>query len=338
MSRRGYTYAPRGSRRLTGGWWLAVPTLLVLGAVLLSTRLADAGPGLFTASVEHCPGAAGCPLAVSSEPVCTPQDPCVAAQGGAPSVTEGQPGPLSGIAAAVLEEPCGASLYQYNAHQRLAPASLAKIVTALVAVDSASLDDTVEVSISGPELAAETGSTIMGIEPGERLTLRDLLYGLLLPSGNDAAIAIAEHVGGSSAAFAAKMNDEVTSLGLEDSHFTNPHGLDDPQLYTSAFDIATLGAELLRRPELAEIVGTLVHQPDWDGDSVWNGNRLLQDYPGAIGVKIGYTDEAAQTIVGAAERDGRTVVVSVLGSAAVYQDAINLLDWAFQSSAPACPR
>ena len=235
-----------------------------------------------------------------------------------------------------MEEPCGASLYDYNAHQRRAPASLAKIATAIVALEGADLSEMVDVRVDGAELAATTESTVMGLQPGQQLSVRDLLHGLLLPSGNDAAIAIAEHVGGSAAAFVGLMNSKVEQLGLRDTHFTNPHGLDDPDMYTSAFDIAVLGRELMRQPELAAIVRTRIYQPAWDGPPVWNGNRLLYLYPESVGVKIGFTDSAGQTIVAAAERDGRVVIVSVLGSSNVYQDAITLFEWAFSNAPSVC--
>jgi D-alanyl-D-alanine carboxypeptidase len=237
----------------------------------------------------------------------------------------------------MIEEPCGASLYDYNAHERRAPASLAKIATALVALDAVDLSEMVEVSVHGGELAVTTDSTVMGLLPGQRLSVRDLLYGLLLPSGADAAIAIAEHVGDGEPAFVGLMNSKVEQLGLRDTHFANPHGLDDPDMYTTAFDIAVLGRELMRQPELAAIVGTRIYQPAWDGPPLWNGNGLLYRYPEAVGVKIGYTDNGGQTIVAAAERDGRVVIVSVLGSSDVYQDVITLFEWVFSNVPSVCP-
>jgi D-alanyl-D-alanine carboxypeptidase (penicillin-binding protein 5/6) len=239
------------------------------------------------------------------------------------------PPEISGLAAAVLDEPCGSVIYEQSAHQRLAPASLTKMATALVAAERAGLLNMVDVQVDGPELAVTTDSTTMGLTPGQRLSMRDLLHGLLLSSGNDAAIAIAEYVGGSVAAFVDLMNESVRELGIGDTHFTNPHGLDDSGLYTSALDIAVIAQALLRDPELAVIVRAPSYHPAWDGPVLWNDNQLLYSYPGAIGVKVGYTDEALQTIVAAAEREGRRLIVSVLGSSTVYGDATQLLDWAF---------
>src|SRR3989304_789316 len=132
-----------------------------------------------------------------------------------------------------------------------------------------------------------------------------LLYGLLPPSGKDAAVAIAEHVAGSVPAFVELMNEKADELGLRNTHFANPHGLDDADHYTSAHDIAVFGRELLRRPELAEIVGSMEYQPAWDRPAFSNSNRLLFDYPESIGIKIGFTDKAGQTIVAGAGRGGR---------------------------------
>jgi len=243
---------------------------------------------------------------------------------------------ITAVAAAVIEAPCGALLQGQNHHLRLPPASLTKIATALVAADRTNESDLVTVTVDGGLLSQETDSTVMGLTPGQTLPMRDLIYGMMLPSGNDAAIAIAEYVGGTVSAFTQMMNDKATALGLLDSQFTNPHGLDDAGLYTSAYDMAVLGAQLLANPTLAEVVSTQVYQPSWQGPSIENKNLLLGQYPGSLGVKIGYTDQAGQTIVAAAERGGRRIVVSVLGSQDLYVDAMSLLDWAFAATETAC--
>ena len=246
------------------------------------------------------------------------------------------PPTITGRAAAVIEASCGELLYGHSADLRLPPASLAKIATALVAVEHADLSRTVDVKVNSALLVASSGSTVMGLQPGQQMTLRDLLYGLLLPSGNDAAIAIAEAVGGSVAGFVQMMNNKAEELGLRNTHFTNPHGLDEPGLYASAYDMALLGRALLAEPELAAIVRTKNYQPSWSGPQVWNGNVFLDIYPNALGVKIGYTEDAGQTIVAAAEQDGRRLIVSVLGAWDRYSDAVGLLDWAFAETRPAC--
>jgi D-alanyl-D-alanine carboxypeptidase len=253
------------------------------------------------------------------------------------AVIEADPPPITGVATVVMEESCAEVLYSTNAHAQRPPASLTKIMTALVAEEESALDELVAIDVSGAEFSLETDSTIMGLEPGQVLTVRDLLYGLLLPSGNDAAVQVAEHVSGSVPSFVHLMNEKAQELGLVDTHFANPHGLDEAGLYTSAYDIAVLGRELLRQPALAGIVATQAYQPSWNGPAIANLNQLLSFYPGALGVKTGYTPLAGQTIVAASEQGGRTIIVSVLGSHwDIYKDVTELLNWAFQSTEPAC--
>ncbi len=274
------------------------------------------------------------PLTVSRE--CAAVAECAQGGGGPLYAGDSVPPRITGRAAAVIEASCGAVLYDWNAHLELPPASLTKIATALVAAERADPTLIVDVQVNSGLLVASTASTVMGLQPGMRLSMRDLLYGLLLPSGNDAAIAIAQEVAGGVPAFVDLMNQRARELGLRDTHFANPHGLDEPGLYSSAFDVAMLGRALLGQPELAAIVRTQNYQPAWDGPQLWNGNELLETYAGTLGVKIGYTEKAGQTIVAAAERGGRRLIVSVLGAWDRYADAIALFEWAFANTEPAC--
>ena len=340
MTKR-YVFTPRrtGTPRRNGFTmrrnrrWLSpmllLPAALVGSAVLLSVLLSG-GSG------APCSGNA-CEALVAGD-----EGAAVAAAVASPTPRRSprlgvEPVPkVTGLAASVIEEPCGATLYGLNERMHLPPASLTKIAAALAAVHHRDLSDIADITVNGPALSDETDSTIMGLEPGMRLSLHDLLYGLLLPSGNDAAIAIAQFVAGDEPAFVALMNEETANMGLRDSRFENPHGLDAPRHYTSAYDIATLGAALLREPALAEIVRTKTYQPAWDGPALQNLNLMLGNYHGVIGVKTGYTDLAGQTIVAAAERDGRRIIVSVLKSEDLYVDSAALLDWAFNETNPAC--
>jgi serine-type D-Ala-D-Ala carboxypeptidase (penicillin-binding protein 5/6) len=209
-------------------------------------------------------------------------------------------------------------------------------MTAAVATDHANTSTLITAHVDGAKLYEQTGSTIMGLKPGMELSLLDLLYGMLLPSGNDAAIAIAEGVGGTQEHFVDLMNDKAQSLALDDSHFTNPHGLYDNSLYSSAYDMGMLARYVMQNETLRQIVSTVSWQPKWDGPPVWNGNRFLSDYAGADGVKIGYTEESQQTIVASATRDGRRIIASVMRSQDRYTDSERLLDWAF-SQPSSCP-
>ncbi len=315
----------------SGLWWaLGLIALVVVGVLFVRPRLSGGDAAPAEVSAECAPGAADadCPTPRSSEVLPAVQGSWFAGEVSPPKIT--------GRTAAVIELSCGALLYAEDAHQRLAPASLTKIATALVAVEQTPLSEMVTVRVNSALLASSSGSSVMGLKPGQRLSMRDLLYGLLLPSGNDAGIAIAEHVAGSVPAFAEMMNDKVDELGLVNTRFANPHGLDDLDQYTSAYDMAMLGRALLAQPALAEIVVTDTYQPAWDGQQLWNGNKLLYNYPGTLGVKTGYTADAGQTIVAAAERDGRRLIVSVLGAWDHYSDATMLFEWAFANTSPAC--
>jgi D-alanyl-D-alanine carboxypeptidase len=250
--------------------------------------------------------------------------------------TEADPPGILASSVAVIEEPCGAVVHAFNEHERYSPASLTKIATALVAAERLDLRQTVHVTVDGAVLSAENDATVMGLTPGQNLSTTDLLYGMLLPSGNDAAIQIAEEVAGSVVEFSKLMNAYVADAGLKDTQFKNPHGLHELGHYTSAYDIAMLGRRLLRNPTLAYIVSMRTYQPPWDGPPLHNLNLLLGQYPGALGIKTGYTDQAGQTLVAAAERQGRRYIVSILGSQDIFVDATKLLDWAFQSAPESC--
>jgi D-alanyl-D-alanine carboxypeptidase (penicillin-binding protein 5/6) len=245
-----------------------------------------------------------------------------------PTPTPEAPFEVPARAVAILEADCGALVYGKDEHLPLPPASLTKIITALAVIDRVHLSDKISADISARELKQRTRSSVMGLEPGMTVSMEDLLYGLFLPSGNDAAIELAEHVGGSEEAFATLMNETAQTLGLQDSRFDNPHGLDSPGLQSSAYDMAIAGMALMRNPTLATISAASSYTLA-GGLHLRNGNQLLEQYPGAYGVKIGRTRAAKSTIVGAAARDNRRLFISVFGSEDLYNETARLLDWAF---------
>ena len=247
---------------------------------------------------------------------------------------ETEPPPITALSAVVVEDSCGDLLFAKDAHRRLPPASVTKIVTAIVAVETTEPDEIVDVNVDN--FFAGDG-TVMGLETGMRMSMRDLLYGLLLPSGNDAAVAIARRVASDVPAFVGRMNAKVRDLGLQDTHFTNPHGLDAAGHYSSAYDMAMLGRYAYKDPLIAEIVGTQHYQPNWDGPELWSGNLLLWLYPEADGMKTGWTEKAGQTMIATAQRDGHRLFVAVLDSQDRYTDAIRLLDWGFENVAARPP-
>lgn len=234
---------------------------------------------------------------------------------------------ISAAAAIVVDEASGAMLYGKDEHHRLGPASLTKIATAILAIEAGDLDRVVDVDFDPAELRR---STLMGLESGDQFTMRDLLYGLMLPSGNDAALAIGRALAGSDSAFVQAMNDLAARLGLADTHFVNPHGLGRPGHYSSAHDLATLARYAMAMPEFQPLAATR----GWTAHgsrvlSMWNLNPMLGRYPGADGVKTGYTRTSGKTLVVSATRDGHRVYVVLLNAPDREGDAEALLDWAF---------
>ena len=266
MRRRRYanSYRPAGgtfSQKPGGGppWivWLGIIPVIIVVVLLARAFLTggDGEPELVSSDPEGAQALGACESAACASTTPRPTPVAIALPTQTPSATpRAALPPHTGAAVVILEEGCGAILYQSNASARLSPASLTKIMTALVTVDHVDLDEVVTVTVDGPALSLATDSTVMGIEPGQMFSVRDLLYGLLLPSGNDAAVQLAEYVAGSQEDFVEMMNEKATALGLRNTHFANPHGLDDPDLYTSASDMAILGRHLLLNPDLAEIV------------------------------------------------------------------------------------
>src|SRR5712692_7894124 len=218
--------------------------------------------------------------------------------------------------ALLLDVDSGKIMFQVDPHGRRAPASLTKVVTALVALDHLRLDQVVTVPVSINQLPWD--STRMGLRAGERLTVRELLYGLFLNSGNDAAITLAE-AAMSRATFIALMNARAATLGMADTHFVNPIGLDDPAHYTSAADLASISIELITRfPEVAAIASTprltLPATVTHHAYVLYNLNQLIRTYAGATGLKTGWTGRAGGCLIATASRGGRHLLVVVMGA------------------------
>jgi D-alanyl-D-alanine carboxypeptidase len=243
------------------------------------------------------------------------------------------PPSVSAPEAAVVDDDTGLLLYGRAPHAREAPASTTKIATAIVTLEHVqSLDTVVRVTVDGFGMAAADGSSIMGLAPGQRLTVRTLLYGLLLPSGNDAAEQLARSSGESRDQFVGWMNALASDeLGLADTHFVNPSGLDADGHYSSAYDLAQLARRAMREDVFREIVET--PQITSEGFVLVGHNPLIGVYPGADGVKTGSTDAAGHTIVGSAVRDGHRLYAVVMHSDDLLADASGLFDWAWSAFA-----
>ena len=239
-----------------------------------------------------------------------------------------------GETAVLMDAETGQVLYEKNADQKMYPASTTKMLTAIIAVEVGKLDEEVAVS----DNADGTEGSSIWLRKGEKLTLEDLLYALMLNSANDAAVAIAEHLAGSVDAFADIMNKTAAAYGAQNTHFTNPHGLPDENHYTTAYDLAVIARHALNNPTFAEIVQTktkVIDRTQYVEPTMMliNHNRLLWLYDGAIGVKTGYTTEAQQCIVAAAQKDGRTLIAVVMKTQGqnIWTDAQRLLDYGFDN-------
>jgi serine-type D-Ala-D-Ala carboxypeptidase (penicillin-binding protein 5/6) len=246
---------------------------------------------------------------------------------------------ISAPAAFVYDADTSAVYYARHADDRRAMASCTKVMTALVAVQHGALNRLVTV---GDDAAAHVNpdNSYMGLSAGETLTLSELLYGLLLPSGNDAAVAIADAVGGNEPQFVAMMNAEAQTLGLTHTRYANSHGLDADGQYTSARDLAVLAAVALRDSTIAAIAATerydIPQTATHKAFTLFNYNSLLSSarspYPGAVGLKPGNTGAAGWCEAFAARREGHLIVGVVLGSATWAQRNVDmhlLLDWGF---------
>jgi len=215
-------------------------------------------------------------------------------------------------------------LAESNADTQMLVASTTKILTAaLVIVHTDDLDEVVTIM---PEAVGIEGSS-MYLRAGEEVSVRDLLYGLMLASGNDAATALAYHVAGGIPEFAALMNEKAVELGMTQSHFSNPHGLDAEDHYSTARDMALLTAWAMETPDFVEIAST--RQMQAAGRSLVNHNKLLWRYEGALGVKTGFTKASGRSLVSAAERDGTMLICVTLSAPDDWDDHAALYDWGF---------
>lgn len=237
---------------------------------------------------------------------------------------------LNSASAYVLIEPTSGTLIKKcNQNSHLPMASTTKTMTALVVIENCSLDEMVEVA---DEAVGVEGSS-MYLQYGEVLSVRDLLYGLMLLSGNDAAVALAIHVGGSVEGFIDMMNARAKELGLSDTNFVTPNGLHDDEHYTTALELAKIGAAALSNDSFKEIVSTQYHTAETGTISrtMKNKNSLLWDYEGAIGIKTGYTMAAGRCLLFAAERDGLMLVGAVLNCSPMFEAAQQLLNYGFEN-------
>lgn len=240
---------------------------------------------------------------------------------------------ISSRAAVVIDRKTGLVLYEKNSNDVRKMASTTKIMTAIVVLENTTdLSEIVTVS----KKAASVGGSVLGLRSNDKISINDLLYGLMLKSGNDTAIALAEAVAGSVEGFAELMNNKAQELGLENTHFVTPHGLDSEEHYTTAYELAKLANYALDNEKFLEIVGTKNYTVTASGRSinVSNGNELLGYFGGVYGVKTGFTNGANRCLVTACKRGNIDVISVVLGADTKTirtKDSINILNYVFKN-------
>ncbi|HLR67029.1 MAG TPA: D-alanyl-D-alanine carboxypeptidase family protein [Virgibacillus sp.] len=242
---------------------------------------------------------------------------------------------LNSESAIVIDAKTGKVLYEKDSHTKMYPASLTKIATAIYAIDKGNIEELVTVS----QKARDTGGSKVYLEEGEQVTLKKLIQGLLINSGNDAGVAIAEHLSGSVEQFSADINKYFKNvIGIKDTHFKNPHGLFNPKHVTTAADLAKITQYAMNNKLFREIFGT--KELDWDGKA-WDTtlithHKLMREIPyeGITGGKTGFVNQSGFTLATTAERENLSLIVITLNSnlkSEAYSDTINLLDYAFEN-------
>jgi D-alanyl-D-alanine carboxypeptidase (penicillin-binding protein 5/6) len=249
---------------------------------------------------------------------------------------------ITAEAAVLMDAASGKVFYAKNPFQQRSPASLTKIMTALLAIEYGRLDEVVTIS---PRAAAVSEGSIIGLSPGEKITLRNLLKAALIKSANDSTVAIAEHVAGSEENFLALMNAKAVLLGALRTRFANTNGYTHPNHYSTAYDLALITRYALQNPVFREFVRTREDVVEWVGkprrEAVYNTNRLLHGgYPGLDGVKTGSTASAGNCLVATARQGDRRLISVVLHSQNRYLDTVKLLNYGFEQieAVPLCQR
>lgn len=239
---------------------------------------------------------------------------------------------LNSRACVVIDRNTNTILYGKNENTKRKMASTTKIMTAIIIIENCKLNESIEIS----KKAANTGGSRLGLKTGDKITILDLLYGLMLHSGNDAAVALAEYAGNDISGFAEKMNKKAQELGLKNTHFETPHGLDSDEHYTTAYELALLTNYALNNPTFSKIVGTKNYTITINGYSkdLSNTNELLGNLDGVYGVKTGFTNGANRCLVTACRRGNLDIICVVLGADTKKfrsTDSIKLINYIYQN-------
>ncbi len=239
---------------------------------------------------------------------------------------------LNSRIAVAYDRESGRVIWGKDENKKTAMASTTKIMTAIVVIENCNLNDTVEIS----KKAAETGGSRLKLNKEDKITVKDLLYGLMLRSGNDAAVALAEYTAGSIENFAELMNNKAKELELKNTHFVTPHGLDNPEHYTTAYELAKLTDYALSNKVFSNIVGTKNYTIRINGypREICNTNELLGNFPGVYGVKTGFTNNAGRCLVTAVKNDKLDIITVVIQADTKKDrtsDSINLIKYIFNN-------
>lgn len=232
----------------------------------------------------------------------------------------------------IYDRKSGRVIWEKNSNKRVAMASTTKIMTCIIVLENANLNDEVIVSSK----AGGTGGSRLGLKKGDKITVNDLLYGLMLRSGNDSAVALAEHVGGDKEGFAKLMNSKAKELGLKDTHFVTPHGLDDPEHYTTGYELAKIADYALKNDKFAKIVNTKECTININGytKAISNTNELLGYLQGVNGVKTGFTNNAGRCLVTSVNRNNFEIITVILGADTKKirtADSIKLIEYTYKN-------
>ncbi|WP_097677455.1 D-alanyl-D-alanine carboxypeptidase family protein [Anaerosalibacter sp. Marseille-P3206] len=235
---------------------------------------------------------------------------------------------ISAQSAILMDTISGRVLFDYNSQEKLPMASTTKIMTALIGIENGNMDDIVKIN---KDSVGIEGSSIYLYED-EEISKKDLLYGLMLRSGNDSAVAIAKHIGGDVGSFIEMMNMRSKEIGALNTNFVNPHGLEDKNHYTTAYDLALITKEALKSKEFREIVSAKTWVANRDKNNYfYNKNKTLWQYDGGDGVKIGYTKSAGRCLVSSATRKGMQLIAVVLNDGNWFNDCYKLFDYGFDN-------
>ena len=240
---------------------------------------------------------------------------------------------ISAGQAILIDGNSGKVLYEKNADEKAYPASTTKIMTAMITLETLRKHGSpIEQIVEVPDHAVGVEGSSLYLKAGEKISIEDLLYGLMLVSGNDAATALAEIIGGSEETFVEMMNEKAQELGCRETHFINASGLFDEEHYTTARDMAAIGFEAMKDPDFRKIVSATSHvsnRETKDYTNFYNKNKTILQYDGGTGIKIGYTTDSGRTLVASSTRGDKSMICVVMSAPDWFNDAYRLMDYGY---------